>query len=128
MAGVLDPTGAICRPYDEGVGTRVCVDPWLLQPGEKKKNKATTFFAICSVRLSHWFQKTNTSKEREGHTRERKREGHTRERKWEGHTHKKESGRDVLQKARKPPTAQLNTLFAPLHKVIDGIIDSLLRY
>ena len=29
MAGALDPTGAICGTYDEGVGTRVCVDPWL---------------------------------------------------------------------------------------------------
>ena len=37
MAGALDPTGAICGSYDEGVGTRICVDPWLLQLGEKKK-------------------------------------------------------------------------------------------
>ena len=25
MCGALDPTGAICGPYGEGVGTRVCV-------------------------------------------------------------------------------------------------------
>ena len=37
MAGALDPTGAICGPYDEGVGTRVYVGPWLSQPGEEKK-------------------------------------------------------------------------------------------
>ena len=37
MCGALDPTGAICGPYGEGVGTRVCVGPWLLEPGEKKK-------------------------------------------------------------------------------------------
>ena len=35
--GALDPTGAICGPCGEGVGTGVCVGPWLLQPGEKKK-------------------------------------------------------------------------------------------
>ena len=29
--------GAICGSYDEGVGTRICVDPWLLQLGEEKK-------------------------------------------------------------------------------------------
>ena len=27
------------KTYDEGVGTRICVDPWLLQPGEEKKKK-----------------------------------------------------------------------------------------
>ena len=43
MAGALDPTGAICGPYDEGVGTRVCVDPWLLQPGEKKAKTPLIF-------------------------------------------------------------------------------------
>ena len=37
MAGALDPTGAICGSYDEGVGTRICVDSWLLQLGEEKK-------------------------------------------------------------------------------------------
>ena len=37
MAGALDPTGAIRGPYAEGVGTRVRVDPWLLQLGEEKK-------------------------------------------------------------------------------------------
>ena len=31
---------ARCGPCDEGVGTRVCVDPWLLQPGGEKKNRA----------------------------------------------------------------------------------------
>ena len=36
-AGELDPTGAICGSDDEGVGTRICVDPWLLQLGEEKK-------------------------------------------------------------------------------------------
>ena len=28
--GALDPTGAICGPYGEGVGTGVCVGRWLL--------------------------------------------------------------------------------------------------
>ena len=37
MTGALDPTGAICGSYDEGVGTRICVDPWILQPGEERK-------------------------------------------------------------------------------------------
>ena len=40
MRGALDPVGAICGPYGEGVGTRVCVGSWLLQPGEKKKVSA----------------------------------------------------------------------------------------
>ena len=34
----LDPTWATGGHYDEGVGKRVCVGPWLLRPGEKKKN------------------------------------------------------------------------------------------
>ena len=37
MCGALDPTGAICGPHDEGVGTRVCVGPLLPQPGVTKK-------------------------------------------------------------------------------------------
>ena len=36
MCGALDPTGAICGPDNEGVGTRVCVGPRLLKRGEKK--------------------------------------------------------------------------------------------
>ena len=40
---VAKTTGAICGPYDEGVGTRVCVDPWLLQPGEKKAKTPLIF-------------------------------------------------------------------------------------
>ena len=30
MFEALDPTGAICGPYGEGVGAGVCVGPWLL--------------------------------------------------------------------------------------------------
>ena len=41
MAGALDPTGAICGSYDEGVGTMICVDPWPLQLGAEKKKIAT---------------------------------------------------------------------------------------
>ena len=49
MCGALDPSGAICGPYGAGVGTEVCVAPWLLQPGEEKKLEeyvlADPFFA-----------------------------------------------------------------------------------
>ena len=44
MAGALDPTGAICGSDDEVVGTRICVDPWLLQLREEKK-KVGSFHA-----------------------------------------------------------------------------------
>ena len=37
MCGALDPTGAICGPYGEGVGARICGDHWRLKPGENKK-------------------------------------------------------------------------------------------
>ena len=37
MCGALGPTGAVCGPYDEGVGTRVCLGPWPLWPGKKVK-------------------------------------------------------------------------------------------
>ena len=48
MAGALDPTGAICGSYDEGVGTRICVDPWLLQLGDEKKKKMRRAPIYCS--------------------------------------------------------------------------------
>jgi len=53
MCGALDPTGAICGPYGEGVGTGVCVGPWLLQPGGGKiKNKEIQrFFVMCLLRI-----------------------------------------------------------------------------
>ena len=37
MAGALDRTGPIGGAYKAGGGTRVCVGPRLLKPGEKKK-------------------------------------------------------------------------------------------
>ena len=40
MAGELDPTGAICGPYGEGVGTVVCVGHWFLLPGGGEVMKA----------------------------------------------------------------------------------------
>ena len=39
MAGALGPTGAICGSYDEGAGTRICVDHWLLQLEEESKKR-----------------------------------------------------------------------------------------
>ena len=39
IIGELDPTEATGGPHNEGVGKTVCVGPWLLGPGEKKKEK-----------------------------------------------------------------------------------------
>ena len=46
MCGALDPTGAICGPYGDGVGTRVRVGPWLLYPGEKTKKVRPNCFTL----------------------------------------------------------------------------------
>ena len=47
----IEPIGAICGPHDEWVGTKVCVDPWFLQPGEKKNSisnpVAVHIFFLC---------------------------------------------------------------------------------
>ena len=57
MCGALDPIGAICGPYGEGVGTRVCVGPWLLEPGEKKKKKLGLGGGIVFVVGFGWIRK-----------------------------------------------------------------------
>ena len=38
MCGALDPNWATGGRYNEEVGTRVCVDPWLFNPGEEKNS------------------------------------------------------------------------------------------
>ena len=38
MCGALGPAGAICGPYNGGVGAGVCVGPWLLERGGGNKS------------------------------------------------------------------------------------------
>ena len=46
MHGAPDPTAATGGHYDEGVGTRVRVGPWLLKPGEEIKVKGFRFTPV----------------------------------------------------------------------------------
>ena len=62
MTGALDPTETTGVSCNKGVGTKVCLGPWLLRPGEEKKTVKTlnlttnTSYKSAKVQGRGWYK------------------------------------------------------------------------